>query len=147
MRKTKRVMITADGRDKGKMFLITEMSASQAERWAFRVFQALARTGIDVPEHVSNSGIAGMAIVGLKALGNMPLHEASDLMEEMFACIKIVRDTDHPDMAFGLMEEDIEEVATRVELRTEVFELHTGFSLAGVRQNLNTTTPANTQTA
>ena len=141
MRKVKYVTIADEGRDKDKTFQLTEMPASQAERWAFRVFQALARTGVDVPEHMAGSGMAGMAIIGLKALGNMPFFEASELLEEMFACIKIVRDKSHPEMAFALMEEDIEEVSTRVTLRTEVFELHTGFSMAGVRQKL-TSAPA-----
>ena len=144
MRKIKDVIIEAEGRDKGKMFRITEMPASQAERWAFRVFQALARTGVDVPEHVAGSGMAGMAIVGLKALGNTPFFEASELMDEMFSCIKIIRDKSHTELTYQLIEEDIEEVATRVLLRTEVFELHTNFSMAGVRQSLNPT-PATAQ--
>ena len=143
MRKTKLVTIDAEGRDKGKTFQVTEMSASQAERWAFRAFQALVKSGADIPDHVVGSGMAGMAQVGLRALGNTPYYEATELMDEMFACIKIIRDRSHPDMAFPLMEEDIEEVSTRVLLRTEVFELHTGFSMAGVRQNLSKTPATN----
>jgi len=144
MRKTKYVTIEGDketNRDVGKTFQITEMPASQAERWAFRVFQALARSGVDVPDHLAGSGMAGMAMMGLKTLANTPFHEAVDLLDEMFSCIKIVRDRSHPDMAFDMMEEDVEEVSTRAILRTEVFELHTGFSMAGVRQSL-TSTPA-----
>ena len=148
MRKTKLVTImpspddtpTAEkNRDAGKVYKITEMPASPAEMWAFQVFQALARTGIDMPEHMMGSGMAGMAIVGLKALGNLPPIQANDLMAEMFSCIKIIRDKSMPDMSFDLLEEDIEEVSTRVLLRTEVFELHTGFSMAGVRQSLTKT--------
>ena len=148
MRKTKVVVIPPDpsgtaednkNRDATKAYSITEMPASQAERWAFRVFQALARSGADIPDHVAGAGMAGMAAVGLRALANTPYHEAAELMDEMFQCITIVRDKSHPDMTFPLMEEDIQEVSTRVLLRTEVFELHTGFSLAGVRQSLTKT--------
>jgi hypothetical protein len=141
MRKTKHATIDAEGRDNGKLFLITEMPASQAERWAFRAFQALARAGVDMPENVSGAGMAGIAVVGLKALGTIPFYEATELMDEMFSCVRIVRDKAHPETAMPLMEEDIEEVSTRLHLRSEVFELHTGFSFAGVRQSL-TPTPA-----
>ena len=140
-RKTKNVTIDAEGRDKGKTYLLTEMPASQAERWAFRAFQALARAGVDIPENVSGAGMAGLAVVGLRALGSMSYLEAADLMDEMFSCVKIVRDKSHADLASPLIEEDIEEVATRLFLRGEVFELHTGFSFAGVKQN-STSTPA-----
>ena len=141
MRKTKHVTIDAEGRDKGKLFLITEMPASQAERWAFRAFQSLARSGVDIQDNIAGAGMAGMAVLGLKALAGIPFFEASELMDEMFSCIRIVRDPAHPETAMPLMEEDIEEVSTRLLLRTEVFELHTGFSMAGVRQSL-TPTPA-----
>lgn len=141
MRKEKYVTIDAEGRDKGKMFFIKEMPASQAERWAFRAFQALARTGADLPDTVAGSGMAGIAVVGLKALGTMPYLEAVELMEEMFSCIRIVRDKNHPETAFPLMEEDIDEISTRLFLRGEVFELHTGFSFAGEKPS-STSTPA-----
>ena len=141
MRKTKTFVVPKDltyERDVGKVFQLTEMPASQAERWAFRAFQALARAGVDLPDNVTGAGIA---VVGLKALGTMPFEEAAALMDEMFSCVKIVRDTSHPEMAFSLMEDDVQEVATRVRLRAEVFELHTGFSFAGTKPT-STSTPA-----
>lgn len=130
MRKTKDVVVALEGRDKGKVFRITEMPASQAEKWATRAFLALAHSGVEVPEYVSGAGMAGIAVLGLKALGGVSFEEAEPLMDEMMACVTIVRDPKQPMMAFGLMEQDTEEVSTRVLLRGEVFELHTGFSFA-----------------
>ncbi len=47
----------------------------------------------------------------------------------MFTCIKIIPSPDKPDVTRALLESDIEEVMTRVLLRREVWELHTGFRL------------------
>ena len=147
MRKIKHVTIDAEGRDKGKLFMITEMPASQAEFWAVQAFQALARAGVDVPDNIKGAGMAGMAVVGLKALAAIPPYEVRGMMDEMFLCVRIVRDKAHPETALPLFdnvagtEDDIQEVATRLQLRSEVFELHTGFSFAGALQSL-TPTPA-----
>jgi hypothetical protein len=148
MKKTKVVAIDNEGRDKGKVFQITEMPASQAERWAYRVIQVIARAGVELPPNIAESGMAGFASIGkraIQALISMPYFEASELLDEMFACIRIVRDRAHPDISFPLMEEDIEEVMTRVLLRTEVIELHTGFSMAEVRQKLTSASAKTSQ--
>ena len=126
------ITITDEGRDKGKTFRITEMSASQAERWAVRAFLALARSGVELPEEAHGAGMAGIAALGLQALSRVQFSEAEALMAEMFSCVMFV-----PKHAAGaelmprrLIEEDIEEVTTRAKLRVEVLQLHTGFSLA-----------------
>lgn len=130
MRKTKVVSVTQDGRDKGKNFLITEMPAAQAEKWAARAFLALAHAGIEIPEEMQGAGMAAIAIVGLRALGRVSWHEAEPLMDEMMACVQIIPDPSKPTFFRGLVEDDIEEVMTRALLRSETFEIHTGFSLA-----------------
>lgn len=127
MRKTKEVIVPLDGRDKGKKFLITEMPASTAEKWAARAFLALAHAGIEIPEELQGAGMAAIAIVGLRALGRVSWEEAEPLMDEMMACIQSVQ----PAITRPVIEEDIEEVTTRMWLRSEVFELHCGFSIAG----------------
>lgn len=130
-RKTKTVVITAEGRDTGKHFLLTEMSASQAESWAFRAFGAMARAGIDVPEEVVTSGLVGLSAIGLKAFLASDWNDVEPLLAEMMACIQAQPDPAQPAIVRKLIEDDIEEPATRARLRDEVFELHTGFSLAG----------------
>ena len=46
------------GRDKGKQFLITEMSASQAENWAIKAILAVGNAGIEIPENLASQGLS-----------------------------------------------------------------------------------------
>lgn len=131
MRKVKQISIREEGRDKGKVFILTEMSATKAELWAMRAFFALVHGGVEVPEDVSSLGMAGIAKLGLKALGGLPFEEAEILLGEMFDCVVYMPDVGNPDYTRRPLEDDIEEVATRLKLRMEVFTLHTGFSFDG----------------
>ncbi len=146
-RKTKHVSIpqTDGSRDSGKVYLLTEMSAVQAERWALRGIQILARAGISMPvnpEDPAEANMAAMASFGwqnlLRAVSNSPVHELIEWLDEMLECVKIVRNQASPDFAVPIVEEaeDIAEVKTRMLLRMEVFELQTGFSLAEILQKL-----------
>lgn len=131
-RKTIEITIASEGRDQGKTFSITEMSAVQAEKWAWRAFMGLDAVGIDVPER---SGIAGLALIGLRALTKMRWDTAEPLLDELMSCVKIR--SPNPRAGFrDLVENDIEEIRTRLELRDAVFALHTGFSPAGVLSRL-----------
>ena len=129
-RKTLTITIDASGRDKGKIFVLTEMPASQAERWALRALSALAGSGVEVPDDLKDAGFAGLARLGIQAFGNLPWEKAEPLLDEMFRCVqcqpspKVVRD---------LVEDDIEEIATRLKLRMELFKLHADFLQAGVQ--------------
>lgn len=136
-RKTAIVQIQDDNRDRGKIFHLLEMPATQAERWAIRAFQALARSNVDIPEDIASAGLAGIATMGLRALSRMDELSLVILMDEMMLCVSFQPDPRKPDIVRPLMDDDIEEVATRLRLRMEVFTLHTGFSMAG--GGLNTT--------
>lgn len=127
----KQITVTIDtpGRDFGKAFRLTEMPASQAEKWAARAFLALAKSGVEIPDNIANAGLAGIATFGLKALGSMSFADAESLMDEMFQCVAIVPDPARPMVVRALIEDDIEEVSTRVRLRKEVFGLHVNFSM------------------
>lgn len=128
MLKTKIVNITAEGRDKGKSFLLTEMPAVRAEKWAFRALGAMAKSGFDIPPHIVEMGIAGVVAVGLKAILGTDWQETEPLLDELMSCVKSVQ----PAAAQGrpLVDEDIEEVKTLLTLKSEVLELHAGFSVA-----------------
>lgn len=132
MRRTTDVTITAEGRDKGKVFRLTELPADEAEEWAMRAVLALANNGVDIPEEVMSSpSLAGLAFVGTKALGRINANEAIPLLKTMMSCIQIVTDVG---VARALVEgqaADIEEIATRLHLRVEVISLHVGFSILG----------------
>jgi hypothetical protein len=147
-RKTTTVTITAEGRDNGRCYVLTEMSASQAEKWAARALLALGAAGVDIPEGIEAQGLAGVAAIGVRAFVGLPWHLAEPLLDEMFGCIMFMPDPTRPQVIRGLIEDDIEEVATRVRLREEVISLHLGFSVAAYiskfRQAATQTTPENT---
>lgn len=125
------ITIDADGRDKGRVYKITEMSASQAEMWAARLLLAMAKSGVDLPSDIASAGMAGVAAAGVRALAGIDYADAKPLLDEMMGCVSYVPEPSVPSRVRGLIEDDIEEVATRVRLRMEVFKLHTGFSLPG----------------
>lgn len=118
------------GRDAGKVFRLTEMPAAQAEKWAVKAFLAAAKGGIQLPDNIADSGFAGIAQVGFGLLSNMPPELAFDLLDEMMACIQFQPNPAKPEVVRGLVDDDIEEVLTRIHLRKAVFDLHVDFSLA-----------------
>lgn len=126
-RATATVTITDDNRDKGKVFLITEMPASQAEEWAARAILALIQGGAELPAGFETTGMAGLAELGIKALAGLKWELVKPLMAEMFGCVQIIPDPAKPAVVRGLIDQDIEEVPTRIKLRAEVWKLHTGF--------------------
>lgn len=136
-RKTVTITISKDNRDKDKTFLITEMPAYQAERWATRALLAITNSGAEVPEDFTNAGMAGMATFGLQMLTSIDFDVAAPLLDEMMGCVQI-------NMGNGviraLMEDgdgaDIEEISTRLTLRQAVLELHMGFSFAAMRRTM-----------
>jgi len=128
-RKTKVVQIEDEGRDKGKVFILTEVPASQAERWMTRAMLALARSGVNL--NIMTAGLEGIIVAAFQALAHITFEELTPLMDEMMGCIKIRRDPNHPNMVFEILENDIEEIVTRIKLRAEVFSLHTGIPIPG----------------
>lgn len=126
-RATLNYTVTDDGRDKGKVFVLTELPASQAESWALRSLLALMAGGVEVPAGFERMGMAAMAEVGIKALSQLKWEVAEPLLNEMWQCVQVMPDPARPHVVRRLIEEDIEEVMTRVKLRAEIWKLHTGF--------------------
>ena len=129
-RKTKPYRVETEGRDKGKLFLLSEMPSEQAEAWAMRALLALMDSGVDIPENAFELGMAGFAEIGFKALAKLKWEVAQPLLTEMFECVTIIPDPSKTHVSRPLIPDDVEEIATRLHLRMEVFELHTGFSIA-----------------
>lgn len=134
-RKSIVVTIDAEGRDQGKVFTIREMPASQAEKWAMRALFAMSKSGVQIPDDIAKSGLAGIAAVGLKALEGINFYEAEPLLDEMFACIQIMPNPSKPKVVRALIEDDTEEVATRLRLRKEVLALHVDFFILAALSN------------
>lgn len=130
-RKTEIYVVKKDNRDKGKRFLITEMPALKAERWATRALLALTKSGQDIGQ-VQGQGMAGIAVAALHGLQHLQFDDADPLMMEMMDCVQIIPDPRHPETSRPLVQDgeegdDIEEVETRLILKERIFRLHTGF--------------------
>ena len=143
-RRVTRITITAQGRDTGKVFELTEVPADQGERWANRVVLAIANASIKLPEGALNAGMAGLALTwrhvlatGLQSLGGLVWHDVEPLLDEMKPCFQFV-----PPIAgaplqqiFPGLNSQIEEITTWWKLRQELIQLHVGFSLADAFMN------------
>jgi len=145
MRKSVQVVIPeSGGRDAGKLYVLQEMPASQSEKWAARVWLALARSGsnFQVSEEDARSGLAGVAVAIMKAgvnlFSHMHWHDAEPLLDEMWQCVKIMPTPSNPAVIRDIIPDtaggsDIEEIATRILLRKELLNLHVDFSEAVAR--------------
>ena len=126
-RKEKLVTITREGRDKGRVYHIQEMAATQGELFAARAFLGIAQGGLDVPEDLRQSGMAGLSKFGLELIAKLKFNDAKELMTEMMDCVSFVPDPRNPSFHRALIDDDIDEVMTRLELRKEWFALHFDF--------------------
>lgn len=142
-RRTTTVTIDADGRDRGKVYKITEMSASGIEDFAARAFVALAKSGAQVPAALMTNGLAGLATLGPNALSAISYGDLKPLLDDMMSCVTVCPDKRRPDYSRTLQEEDIEEFTTRLHLRREVWTLHVGF-LAPASPSTSGSTPVTT---
>ena len=158
MRKRKIVQITTGAaqtnRDFGKKFLVTEMPAKPAEKWADRCFLALAASQVDLPAGIratTGSGRSMRDIASLARLvGNIRFPDLEPLLDELMLCVRFLPDAadgkyrtpeDAVPFTIPLIDEGsesdhIEEVATRHLIRSEVLDLHVGFFLPAAILNL-----------
>lgn len=147
-RRSKRVTITEGtpdtNRDHGKTFLITEMSADAAERWAIQCLLAFANAGAKIPEATLMAGLEGMqqswhalAIQGIRSLAGLRYEDAAPLLAQMMECVRFAPQSgDGPaNLSLAATLTQIEEVKTLLTLRYEVLQLHLGFSLADALSN------------
>ena len=118
--------VAQTGRDKGKEFLITEMSATQAENWAIKAVLAIGNAGIEIPDTLVSQGMAGLVAVGYMNLLKIPFDAAKPLLDEMMGCVQFIPS---PNVKRSLIEDDIEEVSTRLALRKAIWNLHMDFFL------------------
>lgn len=140
MRRVKTVVITSEGRDKGKSFVVTEMSADQGERWAYRALLALSRGGFELPPGIFDAGMAGLAamvpylvVIGFRSLHAARWEELEVLLDELMTCVKYQPDVtglEAQEIRAGINSQ-IEEIRTRVELKKEALMIHVSpFDLA-----------------
>ena len=122
-------------RDNEKVFVITEMSAYDAEMWANRSFLALANAGIDLPPGITqDSGMPALVQVAM-LLGHVRFPDLRPLMDELLDCVQFQPDPKQPGFTLALtrgqgVNDTIEDVSTYQLLRQEVAALHVNFTLA-----------------
>lgn len=122
------ITITDEGRDIGKIFHIKEMGAIQAEQWAYRAIMAVARSGVDIGDAASG-GMQTLARLGIEAITKVHFEDVKPLLDEMLDCITVKPNPKNLAIVRPLMvDDDIEEVQTLLQLRKEVLNLHLGFS-------------------
>jgi hypothetical protein len=152
MRKEMDLRIDAPGRDQGKVFHLTEMSAVAADDWACRFLLAVSRSGQTLPEEVMTTGMSGVARFfalrglakvhqipedmaekaffgllrfGWSAISGVQHAEIKPLLDELWGCVQLVTTTNN--FRRSLVPSDIEEVATMMTIRTELAKLHISF--------------------
>lgn len=135
-RKTEDFIVMTEGRDKGKRFRITEMPALKAEKWAYRALLALASSGVEIPDNMREAGLAGLAVAGFQALQRITFDQAEPLLDEMLSCVEFYPDNNNlgsirPLLVRETEGDDIEELATLMDIRRRIFALHTDFFLNG----------------
>jgi hypothetical protein len=124
-------------RDNGKSFLLVEMPARPAEKWAARVFLALAHARADIPPGIAAkyaTARGNMQQVSYMAglLGHLQFPEMEPLLDELMGCVSFLSSPGPPPVTrplhdAGDVNDDIAEIATRQHLRAEVLDLHVGF--------------------
>lgn len=128
-RKTCRVTIAEDGRDKGKTFVVTELPALDIERWTVRLVLALGKNGVSLPGVQADSGFAGIAGVLWALVAQVSPEEAEGLLATMLEGLKI----DEGKITRDLVADDIEEPETLLQIRMAWVDLHAGFFAKGGR--------------
>lgn len=125
-------VVSDDGRDRGKVFHLTEMSATRAEKWAMRTMRAMLAAGIPITPEMMAGGIGSLAAMNPAAILNVDIDEVFALGDELMSCVEMKPDRAHPELIRPLVENDIEEIKTRLNLKLAVYRLTVGFSQAGV---------------
>lgn len=122
MRKEKELTIS-EGRDAGKTFKITEMSAVQMDRWATKALCLVGKSGNSVIELFNKMNTGGM----LEVLGSLGYDEVEPLMEELLGCCAFEKDGAFVQMKGTMVDSVIEDWTTIFRLKKEALDLNLGF--------------------
>lgn len=129
--------VTDEGRDKAKVFVITEMAPARAEAWATRAILALMKANVDIPEGFDRLGMAGLAELGLKALGSLSYDVLEPLLAEMLTGVTVMPDPSKTHIVRNMIDGDIEEIMTLVKLRAEIWKLNASFFITAAPSIFN----------
>lgn len=119
----KQVDITIEkGRDAGKTFTITEMPATQGEKWATRALGVLGHSGLGI----ASLGKIPFDEIFQKVLSASPT-EVEPLMDELLACASFVKDGQSIKMQGNMIDSVIEDISTIFKLKLEALKVNLGF--------------------
>ena len=127
-------IVETEGRDKGKEFLITEMSAWDADSLAQDIFRAMGDSNYSsIPRDVIAMGCAGLATVGLSVISASSPEVARQLRDRLMSTVDIIITNDgqrQQRKVNGSL--DFEEVSTIRSLLDKVFQVNFDFlTIAG----------------
>ncbi|EBG3700926.1 hypothetical protein E1871_19555 [Salmonella enterica subsp. enterica serovar Mgulani] len=127
-------IVETEGRDKGKEFLITEMSAWDADSLAQDIFRAMGDSNYSsIPADVIAMGCAGLATVGLSVISASSPEVARQLRDRLMSTVDIIITNDgqrQQRKVNGSL--DFEEVSTIRSLLDKVFQVNFDFlTIAG----------------
>ncbi len=112
-----------DGRDSGKTFQVTEIPCKQAEHWILRAVFGLGKMGVEIPPEILALGAAPIAYVLSTQAIKIPSRLGIRLADELMQGVKRVEEQ----LTRPLVDNDIEDISTRLQLKKEVLKLTFGF--------------------
>ncbi|EMM2360050.1 TPA: hypothetical protein ACS3HB_000501 [Citrobacter freundii] len=127
-------IVEEEGRDKGKEFLITEMSAWDADSLAQDIFRAMGDSNYSsIPADVIAMGCAGLATVGLSVISASSPEVARQLRDRLMSTVEIIITSEgqrQQRKVNGAL--DFEEVSTIRSLLDKIFQVNFDFlTIAG----------------
>ncbi|QCE32905.1 hypothetical protein FAI41_04470 [Acetobacteraceae bacterium] len=127
--------LVEEGPDKGKLFILTRMSAFCADKWARHLVKALAEVGENISPSEINLGIGALAGFRPSLIAHLKEEDADHIYEDLLKCCQIKRDICNPLVEpTKILEADIQDPMTLSKLRNKVFELHVDFLKAAASQ-------------
>ena len=124
------VVTIKEGRDKGKSFRITEWPCTQIEDWILRAVFGLGKAGVEISPDILQAGAAPTAYVIASQAVKLPSRLGLKLAHELMECVQRVEEK----LDRSLVENDIEDVTTRLMLKGEVLKLTFGFFVDAASQ-------------
>lgn len=126
-------IVQDDNRDKGKEFIITEMSAWSADEMAQDIFRSMGDADFSsIPADVISMGCAGLATVGLSVLSASSPEVSRQLRDRLMDTVQIVITHEGKSQVRPAKPIDFEEVTTIRALMDQVFKLNFDFlTIAG----------------
>ncbi|HCC3331614.1 TPA: hypothetical protein M4731_004640 [Salmonella enterica] len=128
MRKEITWLVDDDNRDKGKEFVITEMSAWDAEELAEEIMRSMSHGGyFDIQPEVIQMGIAGLATIGLSVIASADRETARMIGQRLLDSVEIVITHEGKQTRRKAKSIDFEEVSTIRQIKDKAMHLNFDF--------------------